>query len=169
MKLIFSYGKKVEPNLDKLKAFSSIAKEFGIQTQNVEYDFDQPADERAEKLLGVVKEAARSGEKLLLAGTSMGCYGSLLATREVAVAGCFLVSPALFMDAYAVKDYPLQGAGLVQMAIGWDDTVIPVDKVLAFAGEHKIETHLVKDTHPMPDSLEVLKALFRVFLEKVTA
>ena len=166
-KIIFSYGKHVEPNHDKLNAFTEIAGSFDIAVRNVEYDFDSPADERAEKLLKIAQEEVAAGNELILCGTSMGCYGSLLVSQKVKTKGLFLISPAIFMPAYKIKDYPLNNAGLVQFVVGWNDTVIPVDEVEAFAKKQKIETHFVNDNHAMPDSLDVLKVLFEAFLRKL--
>ena len=164
MKLIFSYGKKVEPALDRLNAFKEVAASFGIGTEYVEYDFDSSPDERAAKLLDVVKAEPEPSE-LILAGSSMGAYGSLLASMQVPVKGLFLVSPALFM--YERKEYNLRGAQKAEFVVGWKDAVIPVDKVLDYIKSEGAEVHIVDNDHLMFSSLPVLKALFREFLQEL--
>ena len=167
MILIFSYGKKVEPNHDKLNAFSAIAAKYGIKTRNVTYDPDATGDERLPVLLSAAKEEAAKGEEIIYAGTSMGCYGSLIVSKEVPAKGMFLVSPALFMKGYTVQEYPLHNAGQVEMVIGHKDTVIPRMDVCRFVMEQQLEAHLMNDTHAMPDSLETLKTLFEDFIKKL--
>ena len=167
MTLIFSYGKKVEPNHDKLNAFTAIAEKYGVKVRNVEYDFEATADERVPVLLAAAREEAAKGEELIYAGTSMGCYGSWVAAREVPAKGLFLISPALFMDGYAVQDYPLEVAGEVELVIGHEDDVIPRWKVTRFVMDKQLEAHFVKDNHPMPNSLETLKVLFETYIQRV--
>ena len=167
MILIFSYGKKVEPNHDKLNAFTAIAAKYGIKTRNVTYNPDATGDERIPVLLSAAREASAEGEEIIYAGTSMGCYGSLIVSKEVPAKGMFLVSPALFMKGYAVQEYPLHNAGQVEMVVGHQDTVIPRMEVSHFVMEQHLEAHFVDDTHAMSDSLETLKALFDDFLRKL--
>ena len=164
MKVLFSYGKKVEPALDRLNAFKEVASEFGIETVYVEYDFEQAPDDRAAKLLSAVK-AERHPEELVLVGSSMGAYGSLLASMSVPVKALFLISPALFM--YNVKEYSLKGAEKVEFVIGWKDAVIPLDKVLDYVRAENAEAHLVDNDHLMFDSLPTLKILYREFLRQL--
>ena len=164
MKVIFSYGKKVEPGQERLKAFTEVARKFGAETVYVPYDFESPADERAAKLLEIVRRED-DPQGLVLVGSSMGSYGALLASMQIPVAGLFLISPALFM--YDVTQYRTDGARAVEMVVGWKDTVIPRDKVLAFAREQEIETLVVNNDHAMFDSLPTLTALFEDFLRRL--
>ena len=164
MKLIFSYGKRVEAGLERLKAFKEVAARHGMETGYVEYDFEASGDERAAKLLDIVKkEPDPSG--LVLVGSSMGAYGSLLASMQVPVKGLFLISPALFM--YDVRDYRLGGAEKTFFVVGWKDTVIPRDKVLDYVKSVNGELLVVDNDHLMFSSLPLLTALFDEFLTEL--
>ena len=164
MKVIFSYGKTVDAGEARLHAFEAVAAKYGIEVENVPYDHDCPADERAAILLDVVKRQENPGE-LILVGSSMGCYGSILASMEVPVLGLFLISPALFM--YKVNDYSLKGSRHTAFVVGWKDPVIPVPKVLDYVREEAAEVHVLADDHHMASSLDYLAGLFDLFLGRI--
>ena len=166
MKVIFSYGKTVDAGEARLHAFEDVAKRYGIEVQNVPYEHDCPADERAKILLDVVKKQDKP-EELILVGSSMGVYGSILASMTVPVLGMFLISPALFM--YDVQEYRLTGSKHTAFVVGWQDRVIPRDKVLEYVKKEEAETHILSDDHHMAGSLNHLARLFDDFLSKVTA
>lgn len=165
MKLIFSYGKKVEPNQSKFKTFSTIAKQYGIESIYAEYHFDDTADQRAEKLLTLAKK--HSETSLILVGLSMGAYASLVVSEKVNTQAIFLMSPALFMETYKVQNYNVSPTEIVEMVLGWEDVVIPFDKVFNFAKSEKIKLQILNDDHSLSGSLDTLESLFEKFLKSV--
>ena len=166
MKVIFSYGKTIDAGEARLHAFEAVAKKHGLTLVNIPYEHDCPADDRAKILLEAVKKEA-DPSSLILVGSSMGVYGSILASMQVPVLGMFLISPALFM--YDVKEYSLKGSKHNTFVIGWKDPVIPVDKVLEYVQKEGVETHLLADDHHMVSSLDYLANLFDLFLRRILA
>lgn len=166
MKVLFSYGKAIDAGEARLHAFETVARKYGIELENVPYEHDCPADDRAAILLDVVKRQS-DPSSLILVGSSMGCYGSVLASMQVPVLGMFLISPALFM--YKVNDYSLTGSKYTAFVLGGDDPVIPVDKVLDYVRSEKAEVHVLPEDHHMVSSVDYLAGLFDTFLSRIVA
>lgn len=163
--LLFSYGKKVEPQHDKLNAFRGIAQQYGIETINIPYNFDDTADQRAQQLLDIANKY--KDNELIFVGLSMGGYASLLVSEKIPAKAMFLMSPALFMEGYQVQNYDLSKTGKLQMIIGWEDTVVPLEKILNLAQSEKINLHTLKDNHALSTSLDTLTFLFNGFLQSI--
>lgn len=162
MKLIFSHGKESGPYGRKILALARIALAKGYHVQSLDYQ-DMPCPEaRADKL---THHLAAIDEPVLLVGSSMGAYVSLVASQRTRVAGLFLLAPAVGLPGYTHRHFDLTGMN-VEIVQGWQDTVIPVENVIDFAKSHRTTLHLVDSDHRLASAKESISLYFINYLNK---
>lgn len=159
MKVYFSHGKESGPWGTKIRFLADIAEEMGCQVESVDYSATLDPEERVAMLQD--KLPADNAE-VVLVGSSMGGYVSLVSALDFNVKGIFLLAPAVYMPQYAKQAYPVKCA--VACVHGWQDEVIPVENVLKFAREQSASLHLVPGDHRLNDSLELIGPIFKQFL-----
>ncbi|PIE89395.1 MAG: alpha/beta hydrolase [Acidobacteria bacterium] len=160
MKVYFSHGKESGPWGTKIKKLAIIAKEHGFNIDSIDYSDITDPDLRAEHLVNILK-AER--EKVLLVGSSMGGYVSLVASEQVNnVEGLFLLAPALFLEGYRKQSYHTKI--YVEIVHGWSDDVIPYENSIKFAKSINCPLHLISGDHRLNSSIEVVEKLFSQFL-----
>ncbi len=163
MKVIFSHGKESGPWGSKIKALAGAATELGCTVDSIDYTATMDPDERAEQL-----KARLAGEStdLVLVGSSMGGYVSLVAAGHTQTRGLFLMAPALYREGYAIQVYePLPAP--IEIVHGWADDVVAFETSVKFASGAGCTLHLIDGDHRLNDSLPLLVSLFRRFLEEV--
>jgi predicted esterase len=163
MHLIFAHGKESGPWGFKIKRLAAIADARACTLESIDYRDTQDPDERVERLLTRLEDAPQD---LVLVGSSMGGYVSLVASASVAVAGVFLMAPALYIPTWQHQQYPSRAAH-IEIVHGWDDDVIPVQHSIDFARGADCALHLVPGDHPLNTSIACVEAIFRNFLERV--
>ena len=157
--VVFAHGKESGPWGSKISHLADIARELGANVLSPNYrDLDSP-DGRAERLIAL---PLPPHSRLLLVGSSMGGYVSLLASRPLKPSGLFLMAPALYMHDYAQQS-PAPGTDRVCIVHGWNDATISVEHSYRFAKEFRADLHLINSDHRLDDSLEYLGELFRIF------
>ncbi len=164
MKVIFSHGKESGPWGAKIKYLAGIAEQMGCQIDSIDYSDTLDPELRVEQLTGILSD---DDPEVLLVGSSMGGYVSLVAALEKPVKGIFLLAPAVGMPGYSVQDYPV----LCQVTCvhGWQDEIIPAENIMAFAKQQNATLHLIPGDHRLNDSLKAVGVLFKQFLfERLT-
>jgi len=159
MQVIFSHGKESGPWGSKIKQLAEIAKKFDCSVQSIDYQTISDPDLRVEKLL---KQLSNINDEILLVGSSMGGYVSLVVSAEVKTQGVFLLAPALYFPGYKVQDYPSNPK--VAIVHGWSDDVIPVQNSIQYAQKANCSLHLIAGDHRLNSSIEAVKQLFERYL-----
>ena len=162
--VILSHGMESGPNATKVAALAEVAEQLGWRHTRPDYrDLDAAHDPA---LIGAriarLREHAREGERLVLAGSSMGAFISGFASLDLPCAGLFLMALPLRIPGYA--------PGFVAAAVpsvllhGWDDELCPVDGVRAFAASRRDTLILVNDSHRLSAHVHAVAEQFRLFL-----
>lgn len=159
MIIYFSHGKESGPWGSKITRLASLAKQQGYQVDSIDYRDTHNPDARAQRLIDLI---ARENRDVLLVGSSMGGYVSLLASGATNVKGTFLLAPALFIEGYAVQNYPEPQC--LEIVHGWSDEVIPVENSISYAQKARCSLHLIDGDHRLNSSLENVEKLFEQFL-----
>lgn len=149
---ILSHGFESGPDATKVTALAEAAEELGWTCERPDYtDLDARHEvsplgdvpQRLQRLLGLARTAAACGP-LVLAGSSLGAYISALGSRQVAVAGLFLMAPPVRLNA----EHPLEAADVPTSIIhGWNDELIPHGPVVEWAHARRARLLLVDDGH----------------------
>lgn len=164
MKVIFSHGRESGPWGTKIRSLADIAEQMGCQISSIDYSSTLDPEKRVEMLTEVLQS---EGPEVLLVGSSMGGYVSLVTALKKPVKGIFLLAPAVAMPGYAVQEYPV--ACPVTCVHGWQDEIIPAENVLNFARQKNATLHLIPGDHRLNDSLKAVGVVFRQFLfERLT-
>ena len=163
MKVIFSHGKESGPWGSKIQRLADIARRAGCDVDSIDYTDTFDPDLRVERLLERI-ELER--DSVLLVGSSMGGYVALVAAEKIAVAGVFLMAPALYLDGYHQQNYQPQCQQL-EIVHGWSDDVVPVAGSIRFAQTVDCTLHLISGDHPLNSSLETVAGLFELFLGRI--
>jgi len=164
MKLIFSHGRESGPWGFKIKRLSEIAKKRACSVESIDYRDCMDPDLRVERLLQSL--SAQTVQEIILVGSSMGGYVSLVASTDQPVAGLFLMAPALYMPGAKHQHYSSEAAH-VEIVHGWSDDVIPPQHSIDFAGQAGCDLHLLRGDHALNTSIEAVEAIFDSFLDRV--
>lgn len=159
MKVYFSHGKESGPWGSKIKRLASIAEAHDCSVESIDYSDIQDPDLRVERLISVLKDV--EGE-VVLVGSSMGGYVSLVAAEQVSTKGVFLLAPALFISGYKTQNY--SNNLNVEIVHGWSDDIIPPQNSIRFAKDTHCSLHLISGDHRLNSSIAVVEKLFSQFL-----
>ena len=164
MKVIFSHGKESGPWGSKIKRLASVAKEYGHQVDSLDYSGIADPDVRVERLLDALRSET---EGVLLVGSSMGGYVSLVASGQIDVRGVFLLAPALFLSGYKKQQYIYDHPHIV-IVHGWSDDIVSPENSIRFAKQADCSLHLISGDHRLNSSLERVEQIFRQFLDNAS-
>lgn len=159
MKIYFSHGKESGPWGTKIKRLADLAEQHGYHVDSIDYRDTLDPDARAQRLVEILEQ--EKGD-VLLVGSSMGGYVSLLASKVRNVKATFLLAPALYIEGYAVQDYP--NPKNLEIVHGWSDEVIPFENSISYAKKANCTLHLIAGDHRLNSSLEQVERLFEQFL-----
>lgn len=165
--VLLSHGLESGPQATKVTAMAEVAEARGWRTTRPDFrDLDATGDPlRIGERIGRLCAAARPGEPLVLAGSSMGAFASGLASLQLPCRGLFLLAPPLAIPGYP---QPLQIAPVPAAIVhGWDDELIPADEVIAFARVRRIPLTLVDDSHRLTGHVELIARWFGLFLDQL--
>ena len=168
--VVFSHGKESDPNGTKIQRLVSVAEEMGMETTSIDYRNCANADARVALLRGTLSGLGVPSQQVVLVGSSMGGYVSMVVANEQPVAGLFLMAPALWMpsEEYSVQSYHPQ-CDCVEITHGMNDEIVPVENGIRFAHENtNTILHLVPDDHRLKASHDFLAYQFRRFLEELS-
>ena len=162
MYIYFSHGKESGPWGTKIRRLAAVSRRLGWQVTSLDYTATRNPDARVQMLL----DAHLVDEPLVLAGSSMGGYVSLVAAQTLHPAGIFLLAPAIGLPGYAVPK-PDPRPTVIEIVHGWRDDIVPPENVIAFAREQRASLHLLDDGHRLVNVLPQIEALFAAFLTQV--
>lgn len=165
MKIYFSHGKETGPFGRKIKVLSRVAESLGLETKSINYRESLNPDFRAQKLIQILKD---ENQEVLLVGSSMGAYVSLVAAAEVSVKGLFLLAPALYLEGYAQQKFD-QAFKNTEVFHGWADDIVPVSHSIRYATGVNCSLNLLQSDHGLNEEhiLEIIENRFRVYLENI--
>ncbi|MBF0152205.1 MAG: alpha/beta hydrolase [Magnetococcales bacterium] len=159
----FAHGKEGTPWGRKIERLAEVARLRGFHVESPDYTGIVDPDQRVEKLLELAPTAARH---LVLVGSSMGAYLSIVASQKLRPDGLFLMSPALYLWDYADQD-PKPHARITVAVHGWRDDVVPPANSVRFAQKHKATLHMIDSDHRLLDAVPFLAHTFDWFLSQV--
>ena len=162
---ILSHGFESGPQAAKVTALAQAAQAAGWTCERPDYtDLDcmrqvsvvGDVGGRLARLKQLATAAAARGP-LVLAGSSLGAYISAQVVLQVPVAGLFLLAPPTVMGPMPALDAPQVPVSVVH---GWDDELIPVATVLAWAQARRARLLLVNDTHALSAHVQTAAQAF---------
>ncbi|MBF0422494.1 MAG: alpha/beta hydrolase [Magnetococcales bacterium] len=161
---IFSHGKEGIPWGDKILRLAEVARRQGFRVESPDYRDLSGAEKRVERLLQQVPSGRPS--PLVLVGSSMGGYQSIVASAALRPDGLFLLAPAIGLTTgeYAQME-PVPHSGKMAIVHGWDDDVVAPDQVIAFARRHRASLTLLPDGHRLLDVMDEIVLIFSRFLD----
>lgn len=165
--VIISHGLQSGPDASKALALAKVAGALGWTHERPDYrDLDvlgPLGDVRARVLRLGARAHLATRKPLVLAGSSMGAYISGLVSREVAVAGLFLMAPPVSLD--AESQYLKAAMVPTRIVHGWDDELIPALDVVRWAQRRQDTLLLVPDSHRLAAHVDVCADEFGRFLQ----
>ncbi len=165
--VIFSHGKESGPDGTKIRALTAVAEQRGLSTLSIDYTDLMDPDERVERLLRT-SETEDFARPLVLAGSSMGAYVSLVAAATLRPNALFLMAPALYLSGWRVQDHTAD-IEHIHVVHGWADELIPADNALRYARQAQCALHLVDADHRLSGQVSLLESLFDAMLGRLIA
>ncbi len=163
-KVIFAHGKESGPWGRKIRMLAELAQSKGCEVDSIDYtDLVDEPDARVARLVGLLKEEEGP---VILVGSSMGGYVSLVASESQKVAGVFLLAPALQMPGYEKQRYHSK-AQRIAIVHGWSDDICDPQHSIDYARQVGCSLHLVDGDHRLNSSLAQVLVLFGGFLDGV--
>lgn len=161
--VVFSHGRDGTPWGGKIQSLAKVAEGQGCSVESLDYRDLQGAESRVLRLL---EKIPHNHPNLVLVGSSMGGYQSIVASAILRPKGLFLMAPAVGMETgeYAQPN-PVPHAGKTAIVHGWDDAVVLPEKVIAFARFHRIPLTLFPDGHRLSAVIGEIAVLFGGFLQ----
>ncbi|WP_028839041.1 alpha/beta hydrolase [Thermomonas fusca] len=166
---ILSHGFESGPDATKVTALADVAERLGWTHERPDYtDLDARREvtplgdvvARIARLQSLAQATAARGP-LVLAGSSLGAYISGHVSRQLPVAGLFLMAPPVVMEGAP----PMQAAGVPTSIIhGWHDELIPVAQVVEWAAARDARLLLVNDSHRLSDHVQASAEAFAQLL-----
>lgn len=165
--VLLSHGLESGPQATKVTAMAAAAEARGWRTTRPDFrDLDATGqvryvDHRVDRLCANI----RPGERLVLAGSSLGAFASGLASLRHAPAGLYLLAPPLALPGYHQElELATVPTGIVH---GWRDELIPASQVIDFARSRALQLTLVDDSHRLERHVQVIANWFGQFLDGV--
>ncbi|MEJ2519337.1 MAG: alpha/beta fold hydrolase [Desulfuromonadales bacterium] len=159
--VIFAHGRESGPWGTKIRALARVAEAHGSRVVSRD---DRGTRDPEQRAAAMIAEARLVEGPLVLVGSSMGGYVAAMTAAAVPLAGLFLMAPAIGMPGYASPS-PEPRTDRISIVHGWDDEVVPFDKVMAYARDRRAWLHIVPAGHTLVEQLDWLTHLFRIFLQ----
>ena len=167
---ILSHGFESGPDATKVTALAQAAEQLGWSSERPDYtDLDARLEvshggdvpARLQRLLQIAGQAAQRHGPVVLAGSSLGAYISGVVSRQLPVAGLFLMAPPVVMEGAP----PMQAASVPTSIIhGWHDELIPAAQVVEWAAARNARLLLVNDSHRLSDHVQASAEAFAALL-----
>ncbi len=155
------HGRDSSPQGRKIKAMAAIARQCGWKVVRPDFRKIRDPDERVSHFL---ENFERPAGKIILAGSSMGGYVAIEASRVVEPEALFLLAPAVYIKGYGRMN-PEPVAGHITVIHGWDDKVIAPSCAVRFADKFRTDLHLLNDGHELYNSIPFIERTFRSVIE----
>lgn len=167
--VIFSHGQDSGPEATKIVALRPVAEAAGWTTEAV--DDREVNDDPAARIDRLVARIEASGPRTVLVGSSMGGFVSVMAAERVAVAGLFVLAPALYLEhrhpGEITRERYTPKTDRIHVVHGWGDDIIPWTHGLKFAEQHGASIHLLAAGHRLESVIPELKRDLEGFLKSV--
>lgn len=154
------HGRDSSPQGRKIEAMAAVARCNGWKA--VVPDFRNIADPD-ERVVRFLEKFERPAGKIILAGSSMGGYVAIEASRVIKPEALFLLAPAVYVKGYGQVD-PQPEAKRITVIHGWHDKLIAPSCAVQFADSFKADLHLLNDGHELYDSLPFIEKHFAELL-----
>ena len=115
MLVCWAHGKESGPWGSKIAALCETARKLGFEADSLDYRGMMDPEERVSRLMDFWAEQSRP---VILAGSSMGSYVSLVAACRRPVKGLFLLAPAIFLPGFPGTEFSPQ-TPLTTIVHGW--------------------------------------------------
>lgn len=158
--VVFSHGKDSSPHSRKIIALTETARGEGYEVLAVDYRGIDSPKARVTHLVDSCKDV--QGD-LVLVGSSLGGYVSLVAAPTLHARGVFLMAPAIYFDQLP----PLRERSIdcpFTIVHGWRDDVVPYEDSLRLAREYRATLHLVDSDHHLYTHMRMIRYYFEHFL-----
>jgi predicted alpha/beta hydrolase family esterase len=167
-RVIFSHGLDSGPQANKIVALRPIAEAAGWATEAVDdREFHHDPVARIERLVARIES---SDVPTVLVGSSMGGFVSVMAAERVAVAGLFVLAPALYLEhrhpGAQTRERYAPKTDRIQVVHGWKDDIIPWSHSVRFAEEQNAGLRLLDAGHRLESVIPELKRDLEAFLER---
>lgn len=169
---ILSHGFESGPDATKVTALAEVAERLGFTHERPDYtDLDARREvsnvgdvpARLQRLVGLAAAAAARGP-VVLAGSSLGAYISAIASLQVPTQALFLMVPPTRMGPMPALD---AAAVPISVVHAWQDELIPVADVIAWAQARSARLLLVQDGHRLERHVEASAQAFEALLKRV--
>ena len=167
--VVFSHGKESGPYGKKIQRLIAVAEGLGLSTLSVDYRNCTNAEERVFLLGQTIASLDVPSQQVVLVGSSMGGYVSMVVANEQPVAGLFLMAPALWMpvEEYTVQTYHPKTTS-IEITHGLQDDIVPHENSVRFVCEcSNAILHLVPDDHRLKTSHDFLAYQFKGFIDVI--
>lgn len=158
--VIFAHGRESGPWGTKIRALAKVAEQLGCRVISRDDSDNRDPELRVVRLIDEVKSI---DGPVVLVGSSMGGYVTTVASQVVRPVGLFLMAPAFGLPGY-VNQTPIPISRELTVVHGWDDNVVSVEPVLAFAKKHQAMLHLLPAGHALLEQVDSLVQIFESFL-----
>ncbi len=163
MKVVFSHGKESGPWGTKIRALADLAKDLGHSVDSLDYTDTMDPDQRVSRLTSYLEKET---SEVVLVGSSMGGYVSIVAASQLETQGVFALAPALFIPGWKHQSYPVLSEN-IEIVHGWSDEIVPHELSIRYARESNTTLHLIEGDHRLNSSLDEVLRLFKAFLLKL--
>ena len=161
--VVFSHGQDGAPWGAKIVALAEVARRRGLAVESIDYQGMPDPAERVAKLLAACRQMPGP---FVLVGSSLGGHLAATVSSQVETLGLFLLAPAFYMPGY--EQYtPRPAQCPVSIVHGWNDTVVPVQNSIRWAGEYRATLQIVDSDHRLADSVDLICAYFDLFLKRL--
>ncbi|MFT4927366.1 MAG: pimeloyl-ACP methyl ester carboxylesterase [Phenylobacterium sp.] len=162
MKVVFSHGQESGPWGSKISKLADIARQKGFEVDSIDYTAIPDPDQRVTHLLNTIGDE----QEIILVGSSMGGYVSLVASEQLDCKAIFLLAPALYIAGYQNHQYQTR-CPHISIIHGWSDDVIVPEHSIKFAKQAQCSLHLIKGDHRLKSSINHVVGIFEQFLQTV--
>ncbi|MEP6484629.1 MAG: alpha/beta family hydrolase [Rudaea sp.] len=162
--LILSHGMDSGPDATKVSALAAMASSLGFESVRPDFrDLDATRDvRRIHDRIARITEQVAPDQTVVLAGSSMGAFSSVMASQQMNCVGLFLIALPVAIPGYTrAFDARRVPTALVH---GWDDELCPVDAAIDFARGRGDAITLVRDDHRLSQHVEFIAGIFGQFL-----
>lgn len=160
--IVYNHGKDSIPWGEKALALKAVGERLGYTFISPDYRPGNDPEARVKYLLSL---DLGNYDHLVLVGSSMGGYVSVLASEVLKPQGLFLIAPAFYLPGYARTEFN-PSTPRIEVYHGWQDEIVPPQNVWRFCQIHRARLHMHDDDHRLLASLPTMSAGFEQFLRE---
>ena len=162
--VFLSHGLESGPNSTKIETLRAEAETFqDVKAIALDHRSSKDPAVRLEQMKAAIAEAGATLDRTILVGSSMGGWVCAQTSAHSPVLGCFLMAPALAMEAYPESSPGIQALH-TQIIHGWHDDVVPPMPVIELAHKQHLPLLALPDGHRLQNSIPRLVVEFRRFM-----